>query len=99
MTAENFNLIPKQFYVKEQPHAARVFHDNNKTDNNAQMSYLNLLIPQLLLQTSEPTVTKETFTEIAELQQKQLKLLMDDEEVPVNRDEVQILEEKNDRLT
>ena len=29
MTAEEFILIPKHLYVKEQPHAARVLHDNN----------------------------------------------------------------------
>ena len=36
MTAKEFILIPKHLYVKEQPHAARVFHDKNiklkKTD-------------------------------------------------------------------
>ena len=29
MTAEEFILSPKHLYVKEQPHAARVLHDNN----------------------------------------------------------------------
>ena len=30
MTAEEFILIPKHSNVKEQPHAARVLHDNIK---------------------------------------------------------------------
>ena len=29
MTAEEFILIPKHLYVKEQPQPARVLHDNN----------------------------------------------------------------------
>ena len=47
MTAEDFILIPKHLYVKEQPHAARVLHDNNIKDKNAQLFYLNRLRPQL----------------------------------------------------
>ena len=43
MTAEEFILIPKHLYVKEQPHAARVLHDNNIKHKNAQLSYLNRL--------------------------------------------------------
>ena len=50
------------------------------------MSYLNRLRPQLPPQTSKAAATKETFTENAELQQEQLKLLTEDEEVPVERD-------------
>ena len=50
-------------------------------------------------QTSKTTATKETFTENVECQQEQLKLLADDEEVPVKRDKDEILEEKHDILT
>ena len=42
---------------------------------------------------------KATFTENAEPQQEQLKLITDNEEVPVGRDKDEILEEKNDRRT
>ena len=61
MTAEEFILIPKHLYVNEQPHAARVLHDN--TIN--YISYLNRLRQQLPPQTSKTTATKETFTENA----------------------------------
>ena len=100
MTAEEFILIPKHLYVKEQPHAARVLHDNNIKHQNAQLSYHNRLGPQLPPQTSKTTATKETFTEnAAEPQQDQLELLTDDEEVKVERDKDEILEEKNDSQT
>ena len=66
---------------------------------NAQLSYLNRLRPQLPPQTSKTTATKETFTENAEPQQKQLDLITEDEEVPLERDEGEILEEKNDSQT
>ena len=99
MTAEEFILIPKHLYVKEQPHAARVLHDNNIKHKNAQLSYLNRLRPQLPPQTSKTTATKETFTDNVEPQQEQLKLLTDDEEVPVERVKDEILEEKHNRQT
>ena len=95
MTAEDFVLIPKHLYVKEQPHAARVLHDNNIEHKNAQLSYLNRLRPQLPPQTSKTTATKEIFTENVDPQQGQLKLLTDDKE----RYKVEILEEKHDRRT
>ena len=97
MTAEEFILIPKHLYVKEQPHAARVLHDNNNKHKNAQLSYLNRLRPQLPPQTSKTTATKETFTDNVEPQQEQLKLLTDNEEVPVERVKDEILEEKHNR--
>ena len=97
MTDKEFILIPKHLYVKEQPHAARVLHDNTIKHKNAQISYLNLLRPQLPPQTSKTTATKETFTEnTAEPKQEQLELLTDDEEEKVERDKDEILEEKND---
>ena len=99
MTAEEFILIPKHLYVKEQPHAARVLHDNNIKHKNAQLSYLNRLRPQLPPQTSKTTATKETFTDNVEPQQEQLKLLTDDEEVPVERVKDEKLEEKHNRQT
>ena len=99
MTAEEFILIPTHLYVKEQPHAARVLHDNNIKHKNAQLSYLNRLRPQLPPQTSKTTATKETFTDNVEPQQEQLKLLTDDEEVPVERVKDEILEEKHNRQT
>ena len=99
MTAEEFILTPKQLYVKEQPHTARLLHDNNNKHKNAQLSYLNRLRPQLPPQTEKTTATKETFTENVEPQQEQLKLLTDDEEVPVERDKDEILEEKHNRQT
>ena len=87
--------MSQHLYVKEQPHAARVLHDNNIEHKNAQLSYLNRLRPQLPPQTSKTTATKETFTENVDPQQEQLKLLTDDEE----HYEVEILEEKHDRRT
>ena len=66
MTAEEFTLIPKQLYVKEQPHAARVLHDNTIKHKNAQLSYFNRLRPQLTPQTSKTTATKEIFPENAD---------------------------------
>ena len=87
--------MSQHLYVKEQPHAARVLHDNHIEHKNAQLSYLNRLRPQLPAQTSKTTATKETFTENVDPQQEQLKLLTDDKE----HYEVEILEEKHDRRT
>ena len=92
MTAEEFILIPKHLYVEEQSHAARVLLDDNIKHKNAQLSYLNRLRPQLPPQISKTTATKETLTEIVELQEDQLKLLTDDEEVSGERDKEEILE-------
>ena len=100
MTSEQFILIPKHLYVKEQPHAARVLHDNTIKHKNAQLSYLNRLRPKLPPQSSKTTATKETFTEnAAEPQQEQLELLADDEEVKVEHDKDEMFEEKNDSET
>ena len=99
MTAEEFIVIPKHLYVKEQSHAARVFNDNISIQKNAQLSDLNRLRHQLPPQTSKTTATKETFTENAEPQQNQLDLITEDEEVPLERDKDEILEEKNDSQT
>ena len=51
MTAEELILIPKHLNVKEQPHAARVFHDDTIEHKNGQIFYLNRLRPQLAPQT------------------------------------------------
>ena len=93
MTAEKFILNPKHLYVEEQPHAARLLHDNS-IKHNAQLSYLHPLRPQLSPQTSETTAKKETVTENAEPQQEQLELLTDDGEVTVERDKDEVSEEK-----
>ena len=93
MTAEEIILITKHLYVKEQAHAARVLHDNIIKHKNAQLFYLIRLRPQLPPQTSKTTATKETFTEKVEPQQEQLRLLTDNEEVPIERDKDEILEE------
>ena len=100
-TAEEFILISKHLYAKEQSHAARVLNDNTIKHKNAQLSYLNQLRTQLLPRTSETAATKETFTEnAAEPQQKQLVLLItDNEEVKVEPDKDEIIEEKNDSQT
>ena len=100
MTAEEFILIPKELYVKEQSHAARVLHNDNIQHKNAQLSYLNRLSTQLPPQTSKTTATKELLTEnAAEPRQDQLELLTDNEELKVERDKDEILEEKNDSQT
>ena len=72
MTAEEFVLIPKYLYVKQQRHVARVLHDKNIKHKNAHLSYLNRLRPQLPPQTSKTTATKETFTENVELNKNSL---------------------------
>ena len=98
-TAEEIILIPKHLFVKEQPHTARVLHDNTIEHQNAQLSYLSRLRSQLPPQTSKTTATKEPFTENVEPQKEHLKLLTDNEEKPVERDKHEILEEKHDRQT
>ena len=65
MTAEEIILIPKHLYVKEQPHAVLVLHDDKNKNKSARLSYLKWLRLQLLPQTSQTTATKETFTKIA----------------------------------
>ena len=49
MTAEDFILIPKLLYVKEQPHAARVLHDNNIKHKKLNYPILTGLDPNYLL--------------------------------------------------
>ena len=99
MTAEEFILVPKHLYVKNEPQAARVLHYNRIKTKKAQLSYLSRLRPQLPPQTSKTTLTKGTVTENAEPHQEQLELLRDDGEVTVKCDKYEILEEKHDRQT
>ena len=96
MTAEEFILILKPLYVREQPHVARVLHERSNKHNHAQLSYPKPLLPP---QTSKTTATTETFTEKAEPPQEQFKLLTDDEKEPVECDKDEKSEEKNDIQT
>ena len=86
MTAEEFILILKPLYVKEQPHVARVLHERSNKHNHTQLSYPKRLRPLLPPQTSKTTATTETFTEKAEPPQEQFKLLTDDKKEPVKCD-------------
>ena len=47
VAAEEFVLIPKHVYVREQPHAAHVLLDNSIEQKKPQLSYLNRMRPQL----------------------------------------------------
>ena len=47
VAAEEFVLIPKHVYVREQPHAAHVLLDNSIEHKKPQLSYLNRMRPQL----------------------------------------------------
>ena len=78
MTAEEFILNSKQLYVQKQPHAARVFHDTSIKVKNLNCPTLAGLGPYYLLKLVRLLQRKEPFTENAELQQEQLKLLTDD---------------------
>ena len=47
VAAEEFVLIPKHVYVREQPHAAYILLDNSIEHKKPQLSYLNQMRPQL----------------------------------------------------
>ena len=53
VAAEEFVLIPKHVYVREQPHAAHVLLDNSIEHKKPQLSYLNRMRPQLPLKQSD----------------------------------------------
>ena len=94
MTADEIILFPKQLYVKEQAHGARVLHDHNFKHKNGQLSYLNRLSTLVPPQTSKITATNEIVTEKAEPKQEQLKLLSNEEEVPAECDTDEKSQEK-----
>ena len=54
MTAEEFVLIPKHMYIRDQPHAAQILLDNSIKHKKPQLSYLNRLRP---LNESARTIT------------------------------------------
>ena len=45
MAAEEFVLIPKHMYIRDQPHAAHILLDNSIKHKKPQLSYLNHLRP------------------------------------------------------
>ena len=45
MAAEEFVLIPKHMYIRDQPHAAHILLDNSIKHKKPQLSYLNRLRP------------------------------------------------------
>ena len=45
MAAEEFGLIPKHMYIRDQPHAAQILLDNSIKHKKPQLSYLNRLRP------------------------------------------------------
>ena len=45
MAAEEFVLIPKHIYIRDQPHAAQILLDNSIKHKKPQLSYLNRLRP------------------------------------------------------
>ena len=96
LTYEEFQLLLKHLYKEEQPHASRVLLDDSNKPKNAHLPYHSRLRPLLPPQFSETTATKDLFTEKAETQQQ---LLTDNEKVPVDCDEIELIEEKMDRRT
>ena len=63
MTAQEFVLIPKHIYTREQPHAAQILLENSIKHKKPQLSYLNRLRPPKATTTINPPVipTPETF--------------------------------------
>ena len=45
MTAQEFVLMPKQIYIREQPNAAQILLDSSIEHKKPQLSYLNRLRP------------------------------------------------------
>ena len=62
MTAQEFVLIPKHIYIREQPHAAQILLDNSIKHEKPQLSYLNRLRPlKATTTTNSPVIpTPET---------------------------------------
>ena len=61
-TAQEFVLIPKQIYIREQPHAAQIVRDNSIKHKKTQLSYLNRSTSLKATTTTNPQVipTPET---------------------------------------
>ena len=83
LTAHEFVLIPKQFYIREQTHAAQILLDNSIKHKKPHLSYLNRLRPLQATRTTNPPVipSRETFIKATadNNQQKQALLLTEDE--------------------
>ncbi|XP_063713691.1 protein DEK-like [Symsagittifera roscoffensis] len=62
MAAEEFVLIPKHMYIRDQPHAAHILLDNSIKHKKPQLSYLNRLRP---LNESARTTTTSAFDKSA----------------------------------
>ena len=58
MAAEEFVLIPKHTYIREQPHASQVLLNNSIKHKKPQLSYLNRMRP--LIPTKQNSVSSET---------------------------------------
>ena len=98
MTAQEFDLIPKHIYIREQPHAAENLHDNSIKHKKPHLSYLNRLRPLKATTTANPPVisTPETLINATadNNQQEQVLLLTEDE-----RNELETSTESNDPLS
>ena len=60
MAAEEFVLIPKHMYIRDQPHAAHILLDNSIKHKKQQLSYLNRLRPLNESATSTTTSAIDT---------------------------------------
>ena len=58
MAAEEFVLIPKHTYTREQPHASQVLFNSSIKHKKPQLSYLNRMRP--LIPTKQNSVSTET---------------------------------------
>ena len=58
MAAEEFVLIPKHTYIREQPHASQVLFNSSIKHKKPQLSYLNRMRP--LIPTKQNSVSTET---------------------------------------
>ena len=83
MTTQEFVLILKHIYIREQPHAAQILLDNSIKHKKPQLSYLNRLRPLKATTTNTPVMpTPETLINARadNNQQEQALLLTDDVE-------------------
>ena len=82
MTAQEFVLIPKQVYIREQPHAAPFLLDNSIKRKKTQLSYLNRLRPLNATTTTNPPVipTPETLINVTAENNKQEQALLHTED-------------------
>ena len=98
MTAQEFVLIPKHIYIREQPHAARLLHDNSIKYKKPQLSYVNRVSPLKATTTTNPPVISSPETLINATadnnRQEQALLLTEDE-----GNELETSTEPNDTLS